>query len=833
MRKFTTLASTWLLTCFSLSAASITPEQALQRLEGSLPTRSSNFADLKYAKTISLSNGEPGLYVFENNAAPGYAILSADDLAAPLLGYSDSGIFDRNSMSPEMQWWLEEYTRQIEYARMMGAKPYENMSTRADKEAIKPLITTKWNQNPPYNLMTPEVNERHCVTGCVATAMAQVMKYWNYPETGKGTGECTVRNYDGTINATESMALDEQKFDWNNMIYSYEDYFTEEQASAVAYLMKACGYATNMKYGLEESSTSVIYLAIALVNNFDYNKNLQYCQRSYYGASEWSDLIYEELEAGRPVVYGGQSTSAGHCFICDGYDTNGYFHFNWGWGGMSDGYYLLDALNPTSLGIGANGGSYNFGQAIVIGIQPTEGKEYAPNFVQQGNMQGSVNGSTVTLTASGQYGGWHNMDIKALTIDVGIMIEPVAPTTGETTYVEIMKNQTLPTSRYWNQISFAVPTSLTDGTYRITLCFRPVGVEEWTPVLCESDCYNCIELIKDGSNYTIQENERALPAILDAEFLTPLYYGDAVKMSVTVTNPAEKEITNYFYPALYSGGMPQMIGDGVTITLAPGETVKKEFICIFERLAGVWPPTVETEYQLYFYDPASEGNSYEHLNVYSGFSRDVTMKIDDFAIDLSVEDFVIDGCETYHENGLTFYDVTDATSIPFVMTIVNNAEYFAKQVNLVIFPYIPGQSVQNVAFETFSPLALLTKGESAELNVNVNFAAGEIGKSYFAVPYVGNLPLNAYQLMFTLSDSTGVESVDVETLDVVYDKASSSLKLSEGIAGLLISAMDGTVYDKSAEAASGSVDLSDLAAGIYAVKAIGTDGSVKSLKIVR
>lgn len=830
MRKVTILVNSCLLTCLGLSAASLTPDQALQRLSNSIATRSATFADLKYASTIELSNGQPGLYIFENNSETGYAILSADDLAAPLLGYGNQSKLDSDSMSPDMKWWLEEYARQIEYARMTGAKPYENLLTRSDKGAISPLMSTKWNQNAPYNLMTPMVNGRHCVTGCVATAMAQVMKYWNYPETGKGTAECTVLYPDGT-SGKEVMLLNEQNFDWNNMLDSYDGSATENQTSAVAYLMKACGYASNMGYSLYESGTAVFYAATSLMNNFAYNKNLQYCQRNYYGTSDWSDMIYEELEAGRPVVYGGQSNQAGHCFVCDGYDTDGYFHFNWGWGGMSDGYFLLDALNPGSLGIGANGGGYNFDQNIVIGIQPTEGKEYAPTLVQQGNMQGSITGITCKLIATGDYGGWHNMGTKLMTIDLGIKIEPINPA-GETIYQEIMKDEMLAVNRYWPTLTFNMPLSLKNGKYRMTLCFRSSNAQEWTPVLCTSDCYNYIEFSKEGNKYTVYENKKALPEIVDAELLTPLYYGDALKMSVTVTNPSGKEITNFFYPALYSGGLPQMIAEGVAITLAPGETVTKEFICMFELLQGKAAPKKETEYRLFFYDPTSSENSNLNLDFYQGFFKDVTMKIDEFELDLTIEDFVIKCYDSYLQDGQYFYNVTDATSIPFSMKIINNADYFAKAIDLVIFPYISGQ-VTSLAIEPFAPFALLSKGESAELGVNVNFAAGEIGKSYFALPYIGYSPLGNERIYFTIGDYNGVESIEGDEIAIFFDKASSSLKLSDGVSGLYISAMDGRVYDKSSEAATGTVDLGNLAEGVYVVKATAQDGSVKTIKIIK
>lgn len=419
MRKPILFAIAWLMSILTLSASPLTPEQALQRLSKA-ETRTAD--ELRCVYTLEMADGEAGLYVFQKSAGTGYMILSADDVAAPLLGYSDKGIFEEKSMSPELKWWLGEYAREIEYAKSAGEEPFQGVSTRSDKTSIAPLISTEWDQAYPYNLLTPEVDGKHCVTGCVATAMAQVMKYWNYPETGTGTGKCSIQ-YKNNATRIDSIYFDEQNFDWKNMLDIYDDLATENQKLAVAYLMKACGYAVNMNYSPNESGAPVLYVANSLVNNFFYNQNLQYCRRSYYSTSEWTDMLYGELSAGRPVVYGGQSNEGGHCFVCDGYDSDGYFHFNWGWGGMSDGYFLLNALNPGALGIGANGGGYNFGQEMVRGIQPTEGEDYGPNFIQEGNMQATMEekDSIIVLTA-GEYGGWYNMGTKPITIDVGLSL---------------------------------------------------------------------------------------------------------------------------------------------------------------------------------------------------------------------------------------------------------------------------------------------------------------------------------------------------------------------------------------------------------------------------
>ncbi len=828
MRKSTLLSLSCLLASLTLSAAPITPDQALQRLANSRPTRSSELAELKYARTIELTNGEAGLYIFDNVAEPGYAILSADDVAAPLLGYSYTNKFDEKSMSPELKWWLDEYARQIEFAKSVGASSYKAMDTRADREAVAPMIATRWNQDEPYNLMTPEIDGEHSVTGCVATAMSQVMKYWNYPSIGTGTGTCTVRISNERTD-TLTMNFKDKSFDWKNMLDTYGSNATEVQKSAVAYLMKACGYASRMQYTNYESSAALYYAATALIQNFGYNQNIQFCDRDYYTASEWSDMIYGELAAGRPVAYGGQSTQGGHAFVCDGYQSDGYFHFNWGWGGMSDGYFILNALNPSSLGIGANGGGYNFSQNAIVGVQPTTGQAYPPNFAQNGNIVGTGVRNSITLSATGDYGGWYNLSTSPITIDIAAKIEPIAPTTGKTNYLNLAQKETIQPNYGFRGFDVDLQ-SVKNGTYRLTVCYKLSSETEWTPVHCESQNYNFFEFTKEGTRVTVKDNTKALPKIEKAEFTTPLYYGDLFKMTLTVSNPSSKEITNSFYPALYLNEGPQMTADGVTITLAPGETVTKEIIGTFEMLGTLKAPTAEATYTLYFYDPSSYNNTDTYLELYGGFTKKVTMGIDNFGVNLDIQNFMISG---YDQDAKGFYNVTNGNNIPFSIDITNNAEFFAKPMMLLIFPYIQGQSVSSVAYASFSPVAILTKGEKATLKANVNFTAGEVGKSYFVRPYIDGKILSDYTVLFNLIGFTGVESINGEELTIAYEKASSTLRVSSGVSRLVISAMNGTSYDKTSEAAGGSVDLSQLPAGIYVVNAFSSDGAAKTIKIMK
>ena len=207
-------------------AAPITPEEALNRVSknNSMRVSSNNLKNAKLVHTVATETGVSSLYVFNRGVNQGYMILSADDTAYPLLGYSDSGSFDSENMPPQMEWWLDEYSRFMEYAISNGAEVAKFQTPATLGDAISPLLKTRWDQNTPYNNECPKVGSTKCPTGCVATALAQVMKYWNYPESGSGTVNITLPS-GGTGDRFVNLSV--KKFDWGNMLDSYAGSYTE------------------------------------------------------------------------------------------------------------------------------------------------------------------------------------------------------------------------------------------------------------------------------------------------------------------------------------------------------------------------------------------------------------------------------------------------------------------------------------------------------------------------------------------------------------------------------------------------------------------------------
>lgn len=356
-----------------LQALTITPSAALQRLgewkPGAASTRSQ--ADRRLLKTITAPDGTPTIYIFTYNGDDGFLILSANDAALPVLGYSESDHIDISNLPFAFEGQMQTYSAEI--AAIPEDAPVYKPATgtrAATHEPVEPLVKTKWDQLAPYNDQCPVYSQKRTLTGCVATGMAQVMNYWKYPAVGQGekTYWCA------GIRQTLSIDFSEIEFDWEHMRNSYSGSYSATEGRAVATLMKACGYSVQMAYSLTNSGAYPYDIPGAFKNYFGYDTATTFATRTRYSADAWDNLIYSSIGNGIPVIYGGSGDAGGHCFICDGYDGNGYYHINWGWGGVSDGYYTLDDLTPGQIGAGGFPGGFNKEQNALLGLTPPSGR---------------------------------------------------------------------------------------------------------------------------------------------------------------------------------------------------------------------------------------------------------------------------------------------------------------------------------------------------------------------------------------------------------------------------------------------------------------------------
>ena len=361
-------------------------------------------------KTVPAQEEENLYYVYENADGEGWVIVAANDAVRPILAYSETGHFNTENMPVNVRKWMGKYNRFIQKVEKDGLVAGEETKTEwkvlrkgtkvTHTPVVGPLIKTTWDQDSPYWNLCPGSGSSKAYTGCVATAMAQVMNYWQWPV--KGTGSHTYQPLDPNSKTgakskrygQQSANFGETTYDWANMKNSYSGSYTTTEATAVATLMYHCGVASEMMYGNDADEGSGTYTVNygdwddptcaenAFVTYFGYKKDgltsymrdgFTYEGHTYYEKwtdAAWTAMIKAELDKQHPILYGGAGSGGGHSFICDGYDDAGYFHFNWGWSGENDGYYKLSSLKPGSGGAG--GGSYDFSedQDVIIGIVP-------------------------------------------------------------------------------------------------------------------------------------------------------------------------------------------------------------------------------------------------------------------------------------------------------------------------------------------------------------------------------------------------------------------------------------------------------------------------------
>ena len=325
-------------------------------------------------------------YVFNLNDNQGWVMVADDDRCIPILGYSKSGEFVTENLPANLEDWLAGISSEVQYVidndivadnstTLQWKELFAGVSTEfinRGEKVVNPLVQTRWNQSPYYNALCPydsHYGER-TVTGCVATAMAQVLKYWNYPEIGSGSHSYSTSSY-GTLYAN----FGGTQYEWNNMPNR-----VTSTNNAVATLMYHCGVSVDMNYGVSATGGSGAYVIssytnsencaeFAFKNYFGYKSSAHGEMKNNTSDSQWKSMVRADLDASRPLVYAGFG-NGGHCFVCDGYDNSDKFHFNWGWDGQNDGYFSLSALNPGSGGAG--GGSYSFtnNQQAIFGLEP-------------------------------------------------------------------------------------------------------------------------------------------------------------------------------------------------------------------------------------------------------------------------------------------------------------------------------------------------------------------------------------------------------------------------------------------------------------------------------
>lgn len=307
-------------------------------------------------------------YVYNRGNHDGFVMIAGDDELPLTLGYSPIGAFSDKNMPDNLQSFIEAYQESIRCILADGSNHYE-ARTQSLSEEVSPLLKDiRWNQDYPWNAKTPIADKNHTPVGCVATATCQIMRYYKWPDIGEGSNSY----YDQYLFKQRSENFN-VAYDWDNMPEKFlnPNNASQVQTEAVSTLCYHVGIAENMNYSSKASGTFLPFVVKALRENFKYDKSVEVLSRIIYTQAQWESRLRQELSEGRPVLYSGYGGGGGHAFVCDGYDRDGLFHINWGWGGMSNGYFELNLLNPDALGIGGgSGGGFNEAQQMIVNFKP-------------------------------------------------------------------------------------------------------------------------------------------------------------------------------------------------------------------------------------------------------------------------------------------------------------------------------------------------------------------------------------------------------------------------------------------------------------------------------
>lgn len=377
MKRYVSI-TTFVLVCISATlnagAGVLTPQEALERVYEESAKRSgpdaTDCGNIKSKPRFKVEDmikmvgkaDAPQAYIFSTTES-GFVIVNADDRGVGLLGYGDGALDADKKLPPALLWWIGEYAKELKglcrsRAWVAGSQYNET------KAPVQPLCSTKWGQVSPYNDKSPLLEGKRTYSGCVATSMAQIMKYHNWPEEGRGAHSY---NWGDT---SLSMDFSNVKFDYDNMLDSYPaGGYSATQGEAVANLMLACGISVDMNYGLAGSGAEGEEQSHALREYFGYGASTTLLERRHFHISDWEDILYESLKAGAPVAYMGHSQAGGHAFVLDGY-ADGYFHVNWGWTGDADGYFRITDLNPYNESTPGTLYGYNMDQKAVVFALP-------------------------------------------------------------------------------------------------------------------------------------------------------------------------------------------------------------------------------------------------------------------------------------------------------------------------------------------------------------------------------------------------------------------------------------------------------------------------------
>ena len=553
------------------SAEVLTPAEALGRLGAAGPRRVAARLERQPLKTFRAGGNDPAFYLFR--AGEGFMAVSAESRTPALLAYSET-CDPTGEIPPAMEFLLDSYAEEIAALRASGAAPAAAAETPA-MAAIEPICKTRWDQLFPYYTncpIDPKTGNR-CVTGCVATAAAQVLKHYEHPAQCNGG----VETYDWEYGERQ-LSLDFDTvapFKWEEM---RNGYYNSQTAPEVARLMNALGHAAHMNFTPGASGAHGEILLAGLVKHFGYDATATYENRSWYTPEEWVDKVYAELASGHPLYYDGFTADfgAGHAFVVDGYDGAGLFHVNWGWSGISNGYFLLSALDPAVQGTGGSDSGYSRDQGAIFGLRPaeTDPADVPMNFFMNAPMVPELPkvrlGERVKLCFNDQGGIFNNGPLEADSVHPAVSL---TPREGGDPYVTVSgaRYRGLPVHYGFADFTVMVPAGMPEGTYTLAPAIYDPGRGYWFPVAIPMGRGYSLPAVVAGDSIYFSAAE--LPELEASEIACQamLAPGDSLAYSATVSNVSALPYDDPVVLALLDGEETLAEYAPVHALLSPGQ----------------------------------------------------------------------------------------------------------------------------------------------------------------------------------------------------------------------------------------------------------------------
>lgn len=457
---------------------------------------------LKSAQTLEYielnRNIEEALYAF--GAQNCFVFVAANDALPTIAAYSNTNSFRVDSIPDALEEWINAYTLMVGELKAGNAEIMQ--VSNKSISAIEPLLKTEWGQDYEFSNDCP----KNYAAGCVAIGAAQIMKYYNYPNTGIGSHSYTWNN------TTLSADFGSTTYDWDNMLVSYYDGNADSnQAKAVSTLSYHVGVAVDMNYTADGSGAQSVKLPFALATYFKYSKKMQFLFRDMYDSNDWMEMIHTELDAKRPIYYRGGN----HAFVCDGIDADGLMHINWGWEGYCNGYFDINFLSIKFVGTGGGNGYYSNNQGMIIGFEPPKTDE------TDIDLQTTVLAEQASILCNKPQNIDDQIDISTVitnryTSDFNGQIAIALMQNGKIWHIIDSKTDTIKAlSNYTFKASCTIPDTLTAGSYQLVLCTQndTQTDDTWNILNAKTGLTNYININVDNEKLTAEVPTQETPKI--------------------------------------------------------------------------------------------------------------------------------------------------------------------------------------------------------------------------------------------------------------------------------------------------------------------------------